>query len=532
MFRYKFSLKVLVLLICLTADSPMLDGRADAQPITKVVASSTDSSPDGNGNLSEFENAVTQRRNEAVFSATIRNNGFLVGTGIFRARMEPGSLEGIVYEGQPSPDGNGNFSSVSGDIPFTNRSGQVGFDHILESTLGGFGDAWVVFSGNGGAEQLPVVVRGQQTVPNTGGDQFASFFIPVGYNDAGEVAFFAQTQINGDIGIWRGDDTGGDPVRIVSEGDTSPSGDGILAGGTLNFPAAMNEGGQVTFHDQVFLDGGGSELGIFRGASSQDLVKIARTGDPIPSGSGTYFSFLRILPPLISGSLSINDHGDVAFGAALTGTSGGTSDNAGLFRGSGSTMIELVRKGDPVPGGNGLFLEIGYKQIILNNPGQVLFQASVTGAVGGASEGVFLVDGTQIKEIARLKGPAPEGGTFESFGDVMALNNAGQAVFLARVDTGTSSEDGLFFYGGDTLHSVIREGDLLPGFGAVTSVVTSTGLEGEGRPERSLLNDYGQVVYTFFAGGEAGVALWTQDPPLFADGFESGDTSVWSFGTP
>ena len=236
--------------------------------------------------------------------------------------------------------------------------------------------------------------------------------------------------------------------------------------------------------------------------------------------------------PSISGSLSINEAGEVAFAAALTGTSGGTTDNAAIYKGNGASTVQLVRKGQFAPDGNGRYFELGLRQLVLNDRGEVLFHAALTGTTGGATEGLFLAGGGQIRQIARLSHSAPGGGVFQSFGRVMGLNNTGQIAFMATVDDGTTLSDGVFFHDGASLVEVVREGSVLPGFGTISTLIVSAQLEGEGRQERSILNDFSQVVFTFIAGGQTGVALWTADTAIFSDGFESGSTTAWTTTVP
>ena len=287
----------------------------------------------------------------------------------------------------------------------------------------------------------------------------------------------------------------------------------------------MNERGEVAFFDYTQVDGDFFGA-IYRGDRFDNLVEIVREGDVTPTGNGTYDAFDALLFP----HLDVNDQGEVAFVAVLEGTSGGITDNRALFLGNGQNTAELVRKGAPMPDGNGSFFDIAQlAHIVLNNRGEVFFGSRVTGAIGGADEGLFLASRNGVRQVARLGAPAPGGGTFSSFSDILALNNNGLAVFHAFVDVGEpSSEVGLFVYDGSTVRSVIREGESIPGYGTVLGVVTNTGLEGEGRAERTFLNDLGEVTFNFHASGGSGVAVRTPTSFVFTDGFESGNVSAWS----
>jgi hypothetical protein len=494
-----------------------------------VIAESGQRSPDDSGDLSELENAVTQTAGEAYFSATIRENGVVQSHDLFRAGPQAGQLALVAEEGAPSPDGNGNLETFGGDIPFVNDRGGVAFGHVLENTLGGLIDSRVVLSVPVRGTALGIVARSNQVIPNTGGDRFDILLEPQGFNNAGQVAFLSVTQISEQIGIWRGDGNPASIVRIVGVGDPTPQGDGLMTDSAFTpGRSLLNEAGAVAFYDLIQLTAGGVRHGIFRATRFDAIVEIAREGRTIPSGPGTFASFTV----LGQRQLGINDSGQVAFGAVLQGTAGGTTDNFGLFRGDGTTTVQLMRKGTPVPGGNGSFVDTAQapaSQLLLNNRGDVFFRANITGATGGSNNGLFLAGPTGQRLVARLNAPAPGGGTFESFSTLMALNNSSQAVFYALVDIGPTSVAGLFLYEAGTLRAIVREGDTIPGYGVVTNLITSTGLEGENAPGRTLLNDLGEVVFTFFyTGGGAAIGRWTTDSQLFVDGFETGNTSAWS----
>ena len=97
------------------------------------------------------------------------------------------------------------------------------------------------------------------------------------------------------------------------------------------------------------------------------------------------------------GSCTINESGQVAFSASLYGTSGGSSDDRGIFRGSGvGNPTQLVREGDGAPDGNGSFLSF-MAPITINDSAQVGFLANLTGTSGGI---------TQVAHVGLLIGGA------------------------------------------------------------------------------------------------------------------------------
>ena len=154
----------------------------------------------------------------------------------------------------------------------------------------------------------------------------------------------------------------------------------------------------------------------------------------------------------------------------------------------------------------------------MNDRGQVLFSASLSGAANGADAGIFLGDGMETTTIALAGQIAPGGGRFRSFppGD-FALNHSSQVVFLAEIDLQnggpTADLTGIFLYDpGVGILPVAREGDTLPGIGVITSLAFSSGSGPDG-PSRSGLNELGEVAYHASAGGRHVVVLWSLGDP-------------------
>jgi hypothetical protein len=96
-----------------------------------------------------------------------------------------------------------------------------------------------------------------------------------------------------------------------------------------------------------------------------DTKVIAKTGDPAPDGNGRFAAFD---PPLL------NSSGTVAFGATMSG--GDIDSDEGIFRGDGTTLVQIARTPQVVPGGDGVFFSFGFPTI--NESGQVAFGAFLT----------------------------------------------------------------------------------------------------------------------------------------------------------
>lgn len=148
---------------------------------------------------------------------------------------------------------------------------------------------------------------------------------------------------------------------------------------------------------------------------------------------------------------------------------GNTSDNfldaIVLLNGPGD-RIEIAREG--IGAGEINELEKG----ILNSatPTQVLYKAIDTAqGQGGTERLVLFTEGVGSQNVATEGGAVANGGTFEGFGRFFALNNNGQAAFVAGLDvpggpgvgSGCCPEDdsqdqAIFFYNGTSLTEIAR----------------------------------------------------------------------------
>ena len=272
--------------------------------------------------------------------------------------------------------------------------------------------------------------------------------------------------------------------------------------------------------------------------SAEPTTKVVVvTGDPAPDGNG-YFAF---------GDgpggprLGLNDLGQVSFGAELTGTSGGDSDNFGIFRSDGITLTEVFREGNVAPDGRGtLGPDRDRFWLWLNNSGQVAFYGSVfhSGVHSGngtfRSDGIttteivkdggfplstlndlgqvafeedggfFRTDGTTITQIARGPGGFPDpdgnGGFFPDF-ELTSFNNVGQVVF-SSFDDGNM---GMFLGDGSTVTPIYRAGDIAPDGARLSSRRWVFGSVRGARLDTEVrANDVGDVAFRAFLGGSFG----------------------------
>ena len=107
------------------------------------------------------------------------------------------------------------------------------------------------------------------------------------------------------------------------------------------------------------------------------ILIVATNGTPSPDGIG------RIVLPSAGAARgpSLNDAGQVAFRATLTGTGVGPTNDSGIFRGSAGNLTLLVRAGQLAPDGTNRFGSlVTFADVpALNNAGQVAFATTLTG---------------------------------------------------------------------------------------------------------------------------------------------------------
>jgi hypothetical protein len=486
---------------------PFLLAPAHAQT-TSVIVQKGDAAPDGNGSFSHFFAPALNDAGQVAFVAGLTDTSGedRDELGIFRGDRATHPTQ-IVRLGQAAPDGNGTFSRFASNSPALNEAGQVAFFSALTGTSGMPRDNSGIFLGDGSTGPTRIVRLGQAAPDGSG--RFLTLIGLPAINAAGQAGFLgvlhdeASGELRSHYGVFRGDEVTG-PTWIARINSGAPN------NSVRSFPA-INDAGQVAF--DAHFDGASDSSGMYRGDGVTGLTQIARAGQAAPDGNGTFSAHSFRNPAL-------NELGQTAFLARLDDTSGGLSDNHGIFRGDGVTnLTQIARAGQAPPDGNGTFSGFGFGDPALNNDGQVAFLATLTGTTGGFSghSGIFRGDGlTSLTQIARA-GQAAPGGSGELLGfDDPALNDAGQVAFLANLPGRSSREGrsvGIFFHDDALgLLKVARSGDVLLGSTIINLHFQSS--EANSSNERSGLNELGQVAYAYdLADGNSGVAIWTLTVP-------------------
>ncbi len=313
----------------------------------------------------------------------------------------PGSLQTAALQGTAAPAG-GNYNNIG--LASLNSSGQVAYFANLTGGTSSSG----IFAGAAGSMQAAAL---QGSAAPAGGN-YATFTMTTGLtsyapglNNAGQVAF-AATLTGGTStgGVFAG--APGSVEAVALQGSAAP------AGGTFNSfrPPVLNAAEQVAF--PASLTGGSSTNGIFAGAPGS-LRTIALQGAATPEGVGNFNALATTLTPdglgnipAVATSVTINASGYVAFTSSLSGGLVNSTNDYGLYVGSGApgSLIKIVREGDvvdidPSPLVNlrtveritfdaGSGGEDG-QRLGFNDAGLLIYRLVFTGASGGGT-GIFI----------------------------------------------------------------------------------------------------------------------------------------------
>jgi hypothetical protein len=191
-------------------------------------------------------------------------------------------------------------------------------------------------------------------------------------------------------------------------------------------------------------------------------IPLVRQGDPAPDGNGIYGTYSNFGDPCL------NDSGQVAFSALLGGTAGGAADNEVIVRAaSGSPTALIVHEGEalPIAGAFGTGLHFVTRQYVMNNDGRVAFPANLTGTPGGTTDnaGMYSSEGPgTLIQHARKGAIAPDFAVpFASFYPPQINNQVPANVsFLAGV--GTTGPGAIYVASVTTLTRLAYGGQLMP----------------------------------------------------------------------
>ena len=429
---------------------------------------------------------------------------------IATANAHATALRTVALSGQPAPGipVDTNFAFLS--TPVLNDIGQTAFLAFLQGddiTIDNDHGIWLDASG-----RLELVARaGNQASGMPEGVNFGSF---VGYpyvlNDRGDISFSASLSTFAS-GIWSGRVGTLEPLAVSGNAavGTPPGVNYQLVVGPV-----LNNKGQVAFSS--FLFGPGVTPDNYRGIWSEQssgLMLVARTGNQAPDVPvGARFDSL--------GTPVMNDTGNVAFWGRLIGAVSATNEHGIWAEGPGGLKL-VAREGNQAPGtavgvrfGGEVFV---FSEPVINNAGRTAFVAALTGSGVTSSNdlGIWSQGSGSLALVARSGSQAPgteNGVNFRGFRDPV-LNDADQTVFeasLAGAGVDDTNDAGLWLERSGALQLIARKGSHAPGtpedvkFGTYIPFLFPA------------LNDAGQVAFrAFVTDGEIEVptedGIWATD---------------------
>lgn len=301
-------------------------------------------------------------------------------------------------------------------------------------------------------------------------------------------------------GVFRVD-AADNPIPLVRPGVTlAPSGKPFL--GSFMY-AGMNSSRDVVFGGIIETTMGikappepdeGLGMGVFRADAHGNISSIVSPGDPAP-GKGV-FDFAQ--------NATINDQGDVAFGAHVAGETCNTfgqkqadhifcAESVYLYRKRTGRIVSIAHQGEAAPGGGKYNLAFGGA---LNSQGDVAFIGDLTLPPASLEKtGIFLWSRGSTVAVARPGDTMPGGGhmvTAAIYVQSYSLNDRGEVFFFAKLDTDKdgdgADDDGLFVWKDGTIRVIVRSGTALPGMGTASLISAGYGYGS------AVSNNHGEVL--------------------------------------
>jgi uncharacterized protein YjbI with pentapeptide repeats len=294
-------------------------------------------------------------------------------------------------------------------------------------------------------------------------------------NNAGQVAFRANLTGSGidatnNQGVWS--EGAGSLAMVARTGDVAPGVPGGVNFG-LNyalelFEPVLNNVGQTAFYGGL-TDG---TVGLWSQGSG-DLALVARDGTPAPGTPDDVNLSFAVLRDFFPGLPKLNDAGQVAFLANVTGAGVDNTNDWGMWSERTGGLGLVARSDSPAPGTpDGVNFDSFFFQSGFNNAGQSAFLAFVTGDGVDPSndQGIWSEGSGGLALVARNGTPAPgtpSGVTFREFiFAAVAFNSMGRTTFkgfLTGEGVDDSNDEGIWFESSGTLALVARRGSPAPG---------------------------------------------------------------------
>ncbi|MBB6429777.1 DUF7453 family protein [Algisphaera agarilytica] len=435
-----------------------------------------------------------------------------IETRALSGTQAPGTEPGVTFEsfGYPTINASGQVAFL-GYVTNINPNFVIPDKGIWSETAGSIGNPGLIARDDDDASGTPAGVK------------LDGFVGPV-LNDNGMIAFRAVItgpdvdHTNNFVIYSQAAGPKGSLELFLRDGDAAPDTPPGVQFTGISAPV-LNNAGQITFTALLssLSSNGFSDRGIWSEAagSSGNPGILVRTGNAAPgTGSGIIFSHIDIAKPVL------NDAGQTAFWAQLTGNGVDSSNDTGIWSKTTDNLDLIIRTGDHAPG-----TESGVKfrrllDLAFNDVGETAFRGRLTGTGvdGSNNEGIWSEAAGSAGRpgiVVRTGDPAPgtePGVTFRRGLARPSLNAKGHTAFRGEL-TGTgvngSNDEGIWSEAVGSISNpgiIARTGDAAPG--------TKPGVVFSSLRWDPILNNAGQVAFR----GE-----------LFGTGVDlSNNTGIWA----
>ena len=396
----------------------------------------------------------------------------LTGSGVTTANDETvyaGSFAApqlVMREGDPAPGTPAGVKySIVGGPAALNDAGQLAYLPLLTGSGVTTANQGTLYAGNATSPQL--VARSGDAAPGTPAGVTYSTFSVSGLNDAGQLAYIGFLTGTGvtttnNRALYAG--AIGAPHLVARKGAPAP---GTAAGvnyGEFFDTFSPNDAGQVAY--RVSLSGSGvttaNDEAIYAGSFTAPQL-VVRDGNPAP-GTPAGVNYSSLIRPMM------NDVGQVAYTARLAGSGVTSVNDEAIYAGDLAARQLVAREGNAAPGTppGVRYSNISNATPILNDSGQVVYLTGMTGTgVTSANDQGIYAGAFAAPQLIARKGSAapgtPPGVNFAFLNDP-TLNDLGQVVYFASlsgIGVTTANDRGLFAFDPVLGALVIaREGDL------------------------------------------------------------------------
>jgi hypothetical protein len=319
----------------------------------------------------------------------------------------------------------------------------------------------VVLAGPANSQVATALLTENQQLPGAAAGQIVTSLNNSAVNHVGGYA--AQVGTLGPAGtlshIW-GNPTGGAGTVIRTEGTY-----GSLVQGAYESFYGMSNTGQVCYS----ATGTGGPVGGFDSVWLDD-TPIAVEGDPVPSLPGQYWVF--------ASRPGVTATGDPYWVSGFTNTIGGSTQNRGLFRGAGASVVlqgGQAVAGLPFPLNTGTAVDFDYRFSALGTryiAPVVMVSGSTTHDDAFVLSGSgLMLGGSLVRELTPI--PASVGGlggeNWDNF-DFCGVTESGQWFFTGDTDGATTTDEivvnnsGILYREGMSLDGETLSGDIEAGY--------------------------------------------------------------------